>query len=273
MYSEPKIRFVVPTLGRNLPWLRRTLESIRSQEIDVDLVLVAPKTAPVRELAQELGARVLEERGCSLSEALNQGFEIEHENVEFRSIEYFAWLGDDDLLAPGSLRCTVSALDARPRASLVIGRIRYIAADGTTKWVLRSGAWAAWYARLGQNFMGQPGSLMRRRCFETVGGLDPELKNSMDQDLFLKLAGSGSVRYLPVELASFRVHESSISSTKGGYDERSFVSEKFRPLMPRWVDGPVRVLTKVSDRILLSMHSRIPHPAAPLANGRPYHEG
>lgn len=273
MNSEPKIRFVVPTLGRNLPWLRRTLESIRSQEVDVDLVLVAPKTAPVHEVAQEMGARVLEERGRSLSDALNQGFEIHSSDVRFRNIEYFAWLGDDDILAPGSLRCTVSAFEARPDASLVLGRIRYITADGTTKWVIRSGAWAAWYARLGQNFMGQPGSLMRRRHFETVGGLDPELKNSMDQDLFLKLSRCGSVRYVPVEVASFRVHESSISSTKAGNDERSFVSEKFRPLMPEWLDGTVRVLTKMSDRILLSIHSRIPHPAAPRTNGRPYHEG
>jgi GT2 family glycosyltransferase len=273
MYSEPKIRFVVPTLGRNLPWLRRTLESIRSQEINVDLVIVAPKTAPVRELAQEMQARLLEERGCSLSEALNQGFEIADSNPAFRSIEYFAWLGDDDLLAPGSLRCTVSALDSRPTASLVLGRIRYITATGATKWVLRSGAWAAWYARLGQNFMGQPGSLMRRSYFEAVGGLDPKLKNSMDQDLFLKLSRSGSVCYVPFEVASFRVHESSISSTKGGKDERSLVSENFRPLMPRWVDRPLRILTKASDRALLSIHSRIPHPAASRVNGRPYHEG
>lgn len=273
MRSQPQIRFVVPTLGRNLHWLRKTLESVRSQESAVDLVVVAPTAAPVAELVHEMGARLLEERGRCLSEALNQGFEIDKSDQRFQSIKYFAWIGDDDLLAPDSLRRTASALETRPDASLVLGRIRYITAEGATKWVIRSGAWAAWYARIGQNFMGQPGSLMRRSHYEAVGGLDPKLKNSMDQDLFLKLARKGSVLYVPVEVAAFRVHEASISSSKGGEDERSAVSESFRPVMPWWLDRPLRLLTPVSDRILLSIHSRIPHQAAPEVEGRPYHLG
>lgn len=263
---------MVPTLGRNLAWLKKTLESVSSQSVDVDLVVVAPNSAPIADLVRDMGGRCLEERGRSLSEALNQGFEIDKADSKYAAIKYFAWIGDDDLLAPRSLEKTVTALEARPDAALVLGRVRYITAEGATKWVLRSGAWASWYARLGQNFMSQPGSLMRRSHFEAVGGLDTELKNSMDQDLFLRLAQTGAVVYVPFEVAAFRVHHGSISSNKGEQDERRLVTESFRPSIPWWLDKPLRLVTRLSDRVLLSAHSRIPHRAALESDdGRPYH--
>lgn len=267
MQSEhPTVRFVVPTLGRNLDWLELCLRSISAQSIMVDLVVVSPKGAPVEELAVKYGGRVMHERGRSLSDALNQGFA----DME-PSVRYLAWLGDDDVLAPGSLALTVGALENEPAASLVLGRLRYIDEQGRSKWVVRSGAWAASYAKIGKNFMGQPGSLMQRKAFEEVGGLDPNLKNSMDQDLFLKLSKVGKIIYLPRELAAFRVHATSISSTKGASDESSDVSGRYAPdffpgLMPL-----VRKGVWVVDKVLLSTLSRIPHRDAIFVDEKPYY--
>jgi GT2 family glycosyltransferase len=267
MVDGALIRFVVPTLGRNLDWLELTLDSIANQQVQVDLVLVAPSSAPVKELAKRYGARTMPERGRSLSEALNQGFEDLQS-----SVRYLGWLGDDDVLAPGSLALTVGALENEPWSSLVLGRVRYIDADGNSKWVVRSGAWAVRYASFGKNFMGQPGSLMRRDAFEKVGGIDVELKNSMDQDLFLKLSRVGKVVYVNRELASFRVHSSSISSTKGLGDESAMVSQRYAPKIPVPLVPLVKTGILASDRIMLSVLCRIPHADAPDVNGRPYHK-
>ncbi|NVC24691.1 glycosyltransferase [Kocuria salina] len=266
MVSDALIRFVVPTLGRNLEWLELTLDSVARQQVDVDLVLVAPASASLDGLAKQYGARIVSERGQSLSEALNQGFEDLP-----AAVRYLGWLGDDDVLAPGSLALTVGVLENEPRASLVLGRVRYIDANGDSKWVIRSGAWAARYAVFGKNFMSQPGSLMRRDAFENVGGLDIGLRNSMDQDLFIKLSRVGKVVYVNREVASFRVHATSISSTKGAGDESALVSQRYAPRIPGVLVPLVKAGLLASDRFLLSVLPRIPHADAPDVGSRPYY--
>lgn len=265
MKRNGKIRFVVPTLARNTQWLEMCIASIHDQPVDADIVIVAPVDVDLGWLQKRYDIRVVPERGGSLSEALNQGFEDLGPEVE-----YLGWLGDDDVLAPGSLALTIGALENEPSASLVLGRLRYIDGDGDSMWVVRSGAWAASYARLGRNFMGQPGSLMRRQSFEDVGGLDNTLRNSMDQDLFLKLAQVGRVIYVPRELGAFRVHASSISSTKGSGDESSMVAGRYAPRLPRVAYKSLSAVVCLSDRLLLSTLSRIPHADPPLRNGFPY---
>ncbi|WP_176338089.1 glycosyltransferase [Kocuria salina] len=257
---------MVPTLGRNLEWLELTLDSVARQQVDVDLVLVAPASASLDGLAKQYGARIVSERGQSLSEALNQGFEDLP-----AAVRYLGWLGDDDVLAPGSLALTVGVLENEPRASLVLGRVRYIDANGDSKWVIRSGAWAARYAVFGKNFMSQPGSLMRRDAFENVGGLDIGLRNSMDQDLFIKLSRVGKVVYVNREVASFRVHATSISSTKGAGDESALVSQRYAPRIPGVLVPLVKAGLLASDRFLLSVLPRIPHADAPDVGSRPYY--
>ncbi|MDP9885840.1 GT2 family glycosyltransferase [Sinomonas atrocyanea] len=187
-------------------------------------------------------------------------------------VEYFAWLGDDDILAPGSLAQMAEMMDAKPETTLALGRVRYITGDGCSKWVVRSGSWACWYSRIGRNFMGQPGSLMRRRAFEAVGGLDGSLKNAMDQDLFIRLSIQGPVAYVPIEVAAFRVHDGSISSRKGGNDERALVSARYRPKMPFFFDVMVSFAARIADRVLLSVHPRLPDPPAPMRCGSRYYE-
>lgn len=259
------VRFVVPTLAQNLQWLELCIASIHEQPVGVDIVVVAPAGANLEYLEKHYNVRVVVERGRSLSEALNQGFESLGPEVR-----YLGWLGDDDVLAPGSLALTVGALENSPAASLVLGRLRYIDGDGQSMWVVRSGRWAAAYARVGRNFMGQPGSLMRRQSFERVGGIDVSLKNSMDQDLFLKLAQKGQVIYIPKELGAFRVHASSISSTKGIEDESTMVSSRYTPHLPWGASRLLTRLVRISDRLLLSTLCRIPHASAPERNGKPY---
>lgn len=265
------IRFVVPTLGRNIAWLKQCLRSISSQDVAVELVVIAPETAQIGELVESHGGRLVKEVGASLSAALNQGFRGEASAPIGATIKYFAWLGDDDILAPGSLRHTLGAMESRPTASFVFGRVRYIDGDGKSKWVVRSGSWAAYYARFGANFLAQPGSLIRRADFERVGGLDESLSNSMDQDLFLKLSDVGRVAYVPFEVASFRVHNSSISSTKGDRDERRLVSERYRPVYPKPADVMLRPVVRATDKVLLSLMSRIPGPVPAEVNGRVYY--
>ena len=91
-----EVLLVVATLGRRPEYLRQTLESIRSQDVPAEVVIVAPLDAPgIHEAAAEFGTGLLADPG-SLTKAINLGV-----NEVLGTHRYVNWLNDDDLLEPG----------------------------------------------------------------------------------------------------------------------------------------------------------------------------
>jgi hypothetical protein len=109
------------------------------QDVPADLIVVCPPAATgARETASRYGARVLDDPG-SLSAAVNLGLaqatEVHH---------YGNWIGDDDLLAPGSLAATCDALDRDSSAVVAFGACTYVNEEGRPLWVSRAGRSAVW---------------------------------------------------------------------------------------------------------------------------------
>jgi GT2 family glycosyltransferase len=184
---------------------------VTSQGIsDLDLVIVAPTGVGVEAVATAYGARFIPDpRRGGLSGALNAGLAAAADDTE-----YFSWLGDDDLLAPDSLRMTTAALDADPEAVLAFGWCDYI--DETDRVIFRSraGRLAAMIIRWGPNLIPQPGCLMRYDAVVDVGQLDESVELAMDLDLFLRLRKRGRFIAIRKTLASFRWNEDS-ATVKG----------------------------------------------------------
>jgi GT2 family glycosyltransferase len=197
---------VVPTLGERPALLELSLTSIKTQDIDdLDLVVVAPRGRGMEAVADRYGARFVVDPGDGgLSGALNAGLAAGGDDTH-----YFSWLGDDDLLAPGSLRATIASLDADPDAVLAFGWCDYIDTDGRVVFRSRAGRLAAWMIRWGPNLIPQPGCLLRFADVRDVGGLDESVRLAMDLDLFLRLRSRGRFVALPRTLASFRWHSDS----------------------------------------------------------------
>lgn len=203
--------FVIPTLGRRPDLLKLCVESIVAQGVaDLDLVAVAPRGTGVEELIAEYGGRFVEDpcRG-GLSGALNAGLAAASPDTEF-----FAWLGDDDLLAPRSLHTTQRVLRDAPDAVLAFGWCDYIDADGKVVFRSRAGRIASVILSWGPNLIPQPGCLMRYEAVAAVGGLDESVRLAMDLDLFLRLRQQGRFIVVPQTLASFRWHDDS-ATVKG----------------------------------------------------------
>lgn len=203
--------FVIPTLGRRPDLLRLCVESIVAQGVpELDLVAVAPRGTGVEELITQYGGRFVEDpRRGGLSGALNTGLAAARPDTEF-----FAWLGDDDLLAPGSLAATQQALRGAPDAVLAYGWCDYIDAQGQVVFRSRAGRIASAILSWGPNLIPQPGCLMRYDAVTEAGGLDETVRLAMDLDLFLRLRRLGRFIALPRTLASFRWHEDS-ATVKG----------------------------------------------------------
>jgi hypothetical protein len=247
--GRARVLIVVPTLGQRPEYLEQTLTSVRSQDVAVDIVVVCPPSAAqARTLAERSGARVLDDPG-SLSAAVNLGLrEAAPHHV------YGNWIGDDDLLTPGSLAATSAALDGDVDSVLAFGQCSYVDEEGRQLWVSRAGRAAVRLLSWGPDLIPQPGMLFRLSDFRAVGGLDESLRFAMDLDLLLRLRTRGRFLALDRLVSRFRWHGTSltVSDRSASLAESSAVKRRYlptpvRPFARLW-EVPVDAATRLAAR-------------------------
>jgi hypothetical protein len=224
--NVPQIGIVVPTLGTRSDFLIQALSSIRAAG-ECHIVIVAPKPEDIKKnYSEKLFDSVIEDPKSGLPQAINAGMRSMP-----ASIEYANWLGDDDLLVPGSLSIASRILDNSPSSVCVYGRCSYIGPTGNLLWVNKSGNYAKWLMRIGPQLIPQPGALFTLSAFNEAGGLNPNYKWAFDLDLLLKLSRIGNLQFIPEILSSFRWHDGSLSvgGRKGSVDEASKVRQEYLP--------------------------------------------
>lgn len=246
--ADPRVLLIVPTLGRRDKFLAQTLHSIRAQRGErADVVVVAPPDAVgTRKLAAKYGADVIEDAG-SVSGSVNAGLAVASPHHLYAN-----WIGDDDLLAPGSLAAAASALDADCTASLAFGYCDYIDPSGRLLWTNRAGDLAPRLLSWGPDLIPQPGALFRVSHFLDVGGLDNGLQYAMDLDLWCRLRVTGPFINTRRTLAAFRWHPTSVTvaNRTASLDESDLVKRRYYSAMQAraaflW-ERPVRGATRIA---------------------------
>jgi hypothetical protein len=239
-----EIGIVVPTIGQRPEYLPLALKSIREAG-SAYILLVGNKGFDAEPLiAAGLIDQYLDEQDPGLAAKINFGFRSLPENIK-----YINWLGDDDLLTPGSLDVALTRIKQADSPVLVYGGCEYIDPEGKKIFANRSGSWAVTLLRFGPQLIPQPGALYRRDAFEKVGGLSQEFGWAFDFELFLSLSKIGKAVFVPQVLAKFRWHPGSLSvsrraeSVKEASQVRvSHLPKILKPVSFLW-EYPVRVAT------------------------------
>jgi hypothetical protein len=259
----PAVGVIVPTIGERPQYLDSTLKSIREAG-DSYIVLVGRKGFDAN-LYQKAGLVDLyvDEIETSVPNKINQGFRSLPENIE-----YITWIGDDDLLAPGSLGVAVSVLGKPEKPVLVFGHCQYIDSKGDDVLVKRSGGWAVPLLRFGPQLIPQPSAVFRRDAFQRVGGLSDRFEFAFDFDLFLKLTKLGKGVFIDQILSSHRWHATSLTYSRrwDSVTEASTVRLSSLPLAmkflsPLW-ELPVILVTYLvgsflSSTLVMQINKRI----------------
>jgi hypothetical protein len=249
----PAVGVVVPTIGERPQYLGSTLNSIRDAG-DSYIVLVGRKGFdPASYQESGLVDLYIDELETSVPNKINQGFRALPENIE-----YITWIGDDDLLALGSLSVAVSALGKPEKPVLVYGHCQYIDSQGNDVLVKRSGSWAVPLLRFGPQLIPQPSAVFRRDAFERVGGLSGKFEFAFDFDLFLKLTKLGKAIFIDQIISSHRWHGTSLTYSRrcASVKEASAVrtsnlSPLLRVLSFLW-EVPIMLITYLAGNILSS---------------------
>jgi GT2 family glycosyltransferase len=141
--------------------------------------------------------------------AINEGI------ARLAGTRHVTWLNADDVLLPGALARMAADLDAHPDRVAVFGEAHIIDAGGHIigRFPTRPFSRRALARR---SIICQPASLISRRAWEAVGGLDESLHICLDYDLWWRLSKLGPIGYLSEPIACSRDHAA--TKTRAGQD-------------------------------------------------------
>ena len=239
-----RILVVIPTLGKRLETLGRTLSSVKDQAgVFVDMVLVAKtNTSELSAIADRYRARFILHPG-NISAAINAGFAQATQDHR-----YVAWLGDDDMLRPNALANASSLLEQNQAAVVAYGSCDYVDLNGNLLFNRRPPTMAPVLLQFIPGLIKQETCLFRLNALRRIGGLNEKLRYTMDLDLLLKLRRLGPFVKTDQILAAFCWHPDSltISNRRASLAEaqdvqRSHARGITRMLQPVW-KHPVRCL-------------------------------
>jgi hypothetical protein len=121
-------------------------------------------------------------------------------------------LHQDDYVRPGFYAAIDRGLRAAPDAGMAFCRSRIVDGDGrpiksSSRLRWRAGLLADWLPMIGERQRIQtPAAVVRRATYESLGGFRPELSQTVDWEMWVRIAASYPVWYEPGCLAVYRRH-------------------------------------------------------------------
>jgi len=220
MTEKPFLSVVMP-LHEGSEWIAATLESLAAEPMQgVEIIAIdsSPADATARIVEQFVGRlplRLLRRTDFGPWQAKTNFA------VELAAADHLCMLHQDDLWLPGRVEMVRRWLANAPDAALHLAPTAIIDRNGR-----RLGNWTCPLPSnrpldaelllsrlLVQNFVSVPAPIIRRSAWLASGGMDDKLWYTADWDLWVKLAGAGTVVYHDEVTTAFRVHGSSLTVT------------------------------------------------------------
>ena len=203
MRTFPLVTVVTPSFNQ-ASFLEETINSVLNQTYpNIEYIIMDGGSSDgSREIIKKYTSRLahwVSEKDRGQTDAINKGFALAKGEV-------LAWLNSDDTLLPNAIEEAVAYLAEHHDAGMVYGDANYI--DENSKVIGKFPAAETDLPRLRRGYVHIPqqASFFRKSLWERVGPLDPEFFFAMDYDLWVRLAESTKLKYLPRTWANFRLH-------------------------------------------------------------------
>jgi hypothetical protein len=248
--TQKRIGLIIPTLGLRPVFLQNAIRSVQRLP-ELFLVITSPEKVVLNSDLNEVVDLFVLDQTPNLAQVINNCV------LHFpESIEYFGWLGDDDMLGTSSLITAYEILERNKNISAVFGQCEYIDQQGQRIGINSFGAWSTKLIRFGPNLVPQPGSLIRLESFNEIGKLDSRYSLAFDLDMFIRLKRNGILEYVPIVLGRFRWHSNSLTVRRRFTSvlESSKIRRSHHPILirliaPLW-ETPIIIVSYLAGLLL-----------------------
>ena len=213
--DAPTVSVVIP-LYQGERWIRAAIESVLAQRgfDDFEVIVVDDGSTDrgadvVRSIADDR-VHVIHQANRGIAAARNAGI------AKSRG-QFIAFLDQDDLWRPDKLATQIPLFAGAPDVGLVHCQTARIDGQGR---LIHAGPRVVPDRMQGDvradmlvmNIVpGTAGVIVRRACFETLGGFDEALSGADDWEMWSRIAGRYSFAYSDAPLCSLRLHEHNTS--------------------------------------------------------------
>ena len=206
----PRITVVTPSFNQG-QFIEETIRSVLLQRYpNLEYIVIdGGSTDNTLSIIQEYRpwlSDAVNEPDKGQSDAINKGWRRSTGKI-------LAWLNSDDLYEPNALFRVAAAWLANPNAGLWHGLCHEFD-EGGVKGTIGEPydmkiAMSVGYDEGGR--VAQPAAFLARVAIDRVGMLDDRLRQSMDKDVFQRVAAFYDAVFIPEVLARFRVHRDQLS--------------------------------------------------------------
>jgi glycosyltransferase involved in cell wall biosynthesis len=200
----PKVSVIITTYN-SMAYLPKTLDSVLGQTFtDFEVLIVDDGSSDnitewIKEL-KDVRIKTIFQSNQGVSVARNNG-------ITNAQGEYIAFLDADDLWQPTKLEKQVLCLDKHLEVGLVHTWVSLIneQSQPTGRNFISNIEGNIWQQIIEKNMIACCSVMVRRTCFETVGGFDSSLRSAEDWDMWIRIADCYEVAVIKEILAYYRL--------------------------------------------------------------------
>lgn len=239
--ENPLITVVIPSLNHG-KYIEKALISVLESRLPLEIFIMDGGSSDqtihiIKKWESEIsGWRSYPDKGQA--SAINEG-------VKLGKSPYICWLNSDDYYLENGLNKMVDELGKNSKSPIIYGKVmNFNEKDNSFKPVKVEKFNIRQMTK--RCIISQPATLIRRSCFETVGGLDEKLELAMDYDLWWKLYQKfNNFVFLDKYIAVNREHKNTKTNTnrKKHYKESMSVVKKYNGSIPLnwWINQPYSI--------------------------------
>lgn len=211
--QRPLVSVVIPAYNAEA-YIAESLESILNQSYDNIEVLVIDDHSTDRTLDICKALALTDSRVRIISNEKNVGIGANRERgIQQSKGTYICWQDADDISLPDRVESQVAFLELHPHVGIVGGYITFFNEEGdgvTRKYSQEDKTLRRNIFRY--NPVAQPASMMRRECFDRVGGYDPQYRLSEDLDMQFRIGELYEFGNVQKAVIKYRQTQSSLTA-------------------------------------------------------------
>jgi hypothetical protein len=206
--SEPLISVCIPTYNRSTMLLDAVFSVLNQGYQCFEIVVVddgsTDRTEEVLRSITDQRIRYVKQNRGGRAVARNRC--VSESNGDF-----VLWLDSDDALCEDVLSVYIKAIRRYPDSDIFYGNListdkffNFIRNDTYDDWYRKPNAFLS--AMVFKNVLPNPGTLVRKSLFKTIGLFNKEFYRAQDYEWFSRIPGNGEVKHIEINVCKWRHH-------------------------------------------------------------------